>query len=120
MSVRTGAKSADFGPLFDGADCGAVVERRNQSTVAPQALFLMNDPFVLDLAATLSERIRQDVSEDDPSQRIMRLYQIVFGRPPTVAEIEIGQQLLEGLDGTDRWTRFCHVILCTNEFVYVD
>ncbi|HWB07653.1 MAG TPA: DUF1553 domain-containing protein [Pirellulales bacterium] len=120
MSVRTGAKTADFGPLFDGADCSAVVERRNQSTVAPQALFLMNDPFVLDLAAALSERILRDVSEEDQSRRIDRLYQIVLGRPPTPAEIDIGQRLLEESVGTDGWTRYCHVMLCTNEFVYVD
>ena len=50
MSVRTGAKAAEFGPLFDAPDCGAVVERRNVSTVAPQALFLLNDPLVIELA----------------------------------------------------------------------
>ena len=61
MSVRTGAKAADFGPLFDGPDCSAIVERRKQSTVAPQALFLMNDPFVLDLAAALAERIAREI-----------------------------------------------------------
>src|SRR5262249_52449307 len=57
MSVRTGAKAADFGPLFDAADCSAIVEQRNQSTVAPQALFFMNDPFVHDLASALGDRI---------------------------------------------------------------
>jgi hypothetical protein len=120
MSVRTGAKTADFGPLFDGADCSAVVERRSQSTVAPQALFLMNDPFVVDLAAALSERILREVSEEDESRRIDRLYQIVLGRVPTVAEVEIGRRLLEESVGSDRWARYCHVMLCTNEFVYVD
>ncbi|HEV3343823.1 MAG TPA: DUF1553 domain-containing protein, partial [Pirellulales bacterium] len=120
MSVRTGAKTADFGPLFDGPDCGAVVERRNQSTVAPQALFLMNDPFVLDLAAALAERIVREVSEEDDSRRIERLYQIVLGRSPTATEVEIGRRLLADSVGTDGWTRYCHVLLCTNEFVYVD
>src|ERR1700719_4134441 len=50
MSVRTGAKSAEFGPLFDAPDCSAIVERRTESIVAPQALFLMNDPLVTELA----------------------------------------------------------------------
>ena len=40
-SDRTG-----FGPLFDAADPTAPVDRRIDSTVAPQALFLMNHSFV--------------------------------------------------------------------------
>ena len=60
MSVRTGSKAADFGPLFDAPDSGAVVERRNLSTVAPQALFLLNDPFVIELAGALAERLARD------------------------------------------------------------
>ncbi len=36
-----------FGPLFDTADPTAPVEKRTISTVAPQALFLLNHPFML-------------------------------------------------------------------------
>ncbi|HEY4263187.1 MAG TPA: DUF1553 domain-containing protein, partial [Schlesneria sp.] len=60
MAVRTGTK-ADFGPLFDVADCTGIVERRFESIVAPQALFLMNDPFVIELSGALSQRIKHDV-----------------------------------------------------------
>jgi hypothetical protein len=120
MSVRTGAKAAEFGPLFDGPDCGAVVERRNQTTVAPQALFLLNDPFVIDLAQGLADRVAREVPAGGDRERLDRLYQITLGRPPTPAEVEIGLDLLADSDGDNAWARYCHVLLCTNEFTYVD
>ena len=65
MSTRTGAKTSEFGPLFDAPDCGAIIEQRTHSTVAPQALFLMNDPFVIDLATSLAKRVTEEVSAAD-------------------------------------------------------
>jgi hypothetical protein len=120
MSVRTGAKAADFGPLFDGPDCGAIVEQRMQSTVAPQALFFMNDAFVLDLAAALAERIAREISSDNETARVERLYEIVLGRWPTSAEVDVGLHFLAGQPNNEAWARFCHVVLCTNEFIYVE
>ena len=46
MTIRSDRSS--FGPLFDAADSTAMVDTRVVSTVAPQALFLLNNPFVLD------------------------------------------------------------------------
>ena len=120
MSVRTGAKASEFGPLFDGPDCSAIVEQRSQSTVAPQALFLLNDPFVMDMAGALAERVAQEVPCVGQEARIDRVYQIAIGRPPTAAEIEIARRLLGQKPDADAWSRFCHVVLCTNEFIYVD
>lgn len=132
MSVRTGTK-AEFGSLFDAPDCSGIVERRAESIVAPQALFLMNDPFVLNLANGLAERVISERPESDNRERIRRLYEIVFGRSPIAAEVEIGLSLL-GVSAvendpakrpasspvTPEWMRYCHLILSTNEFLYVD
>lgn len=120
MSVRTGTKAAEFCPLFDGPDGGGVIERRNQSIVAPQALFLLNDPLVGDLAAAMAGRVRHDDPEGNVEGRIGRLYEIALSRPPTPAEIDIGRQLVGDSTSADAWSRYCLVILCTNEFVYVD
>jgi len=130
MSVRTGAKAAEFGPLFDAPDCSAVVERRNVSTVAPQALFLLNDPLVIELAEALAARLARELPADgdaalndrahNDTARIDRLYQIAVGRPPTPEEVAIGLQLVGNPAAPEAWTRYCHVVLCTNELVYVD
>jgi hypothetical protein len=120
MSVRTGANTSGFAALFDRPDPGAIVEKRSVSTVAPQALFFLNDPFVMDQARALAERIAREVPANRGTDRIRRLYAIVFGRPPTRAEVEVGRQLLKAEKDIDPWQRYCHLMLCTNEFLYVD
>ena len=119
MSVRTGAKAAEFGPLFDAPDCSGIIERRTESIVAPQALFLMNDPLMSELAKALADRVAREASATGHRERIGRLYEITLGRPPSEAEIDIALTFLGG--GKDEsWVRYCQLILSTNEFLYVD
>src|SRR5262249_49333617 len=110
MSVRTGEKSSGFGALFDRPDPSSIVEKRGVSTVAPQALFMLNDPFVAAQAAALAERVVPETPVGDNEARIRRLYAIVLGRLPTQPELNIDLPL----------QRYCHMILCTNEFMYLD
>ena len=120
MSVRTGSKTADFNSLFDGPDGGGILERRNQSIVAPQALYLLNDPLLDDVSAALAARVARDVPSGRDDERIVRLYELAFGREPTPTEIDIGRHLVADPAAKEAWARYCRVILCTNEFVYVD
>ncbi len=120
MSVRTGAKASEFCPLFDGPTGGGVIEQRSQSIVAPQALFFLNDPFLSGLTERLAARLRREVPGDDVIERLHWLYQRLFSRLPTPEEIQIASDLL-GDDATAQgWDRLCRVIVCTNEFFYVD
>ena len=124
MSIRTGAKSAEFGPLFDAPDCSGIVERRTESIVAPQALFFLNDPLVTDLATKLAERIARDIPAEMVRERMARLYEMALGRLPSEAEFEIGLQFLSekpnAVTTTDNWARYCRLIVSTNEFMYLD
>jgi hypothetical protein len=120
MTVRTGTKSGEFGALFDSPDCSRIVERRQESIVAPQALFLMNDPLVTDLAKNLAERVLREVPDRSPHERIQRLYEIVLGRPPVESEIEIGLPFLTDVTQPGLWAGYCRLILCANEFLFVD
>jgi len=120
MSVRTGAKAAAFCPLFDGPDGGGIIERRNESIVAPQALYLLNDPQVNDLSRALATRVRRENPEGSVEQQIEQLYELVLGRPPVPSEIDVGRHLLGDSADDEAWSRYCLVILCTNELVYVD
>ena len=119
MATRTGAKTTGFGALFDGADCGAIVEARKASTVAPQALFLLNDPFILDLADALAARVALERPEGDVQSRLERLHALLFGRLPTDEERTLAGQFLAE-SGSDGWARLCHLLLCSNEFIHVD
>jgi hypothetical protein len=120
MSVRTGQSTDSFGPLFDAANCSTIVERRFSSTVAQQALFLMNDPFVMNIADVLAERVAREASAGDAAQRIDRLYCIALGRAASAAEIAVGQEYLSNQSADAAWRNYCHLILCTNEVVYVE
>src|SRR5262249_19507111 len=64
------------------------------TTVAPQALFLMNNPFVLDCARRLLQR-PEVAAEKDLLRRVERLYQVVYGRAPSAAERDAAREYLE-------------------------
>ena len=126
MTVRS--DRAGWRVLFDGADPTAIVDVRTQSTVAPQALWLMNDEFVLARAAALAERVRREGADD--AARIARLFEWVFTRAPDAREREIAGGLLARARAAanvtgervevDAWEELAHVLLCSNEFFFVD
>jgi hypothetical protein len=122
MTIRS--DRSGFGPLFDAADPTAMVDRRTASTVAPQALFLLNHPFVLGGARSLAHRLLAEVPGDDRA-RIRRAYALLYGRPPADEEIAIGLATLAGARQAGEpieaaWEAYGQVLLCTNEFFYVD
>ncbi|MCG3195756.1 MAG: hypothetical protein GHCLOJNM_00223 [bacterium] len=111
---------ATYGALFDAADPTAIVDRRTESTVAPQALFLLNNSLPLQLTQELAERMLGTPAANT-SERIARLYWLLYGRPPTAEEVELGIGFLENGPTSRRiWAEYCQVLLCANEFVYVD
>jgi hypothetical protein len=118
LAARTGANTSAFGRLFDRADPGAIVAGRGESVVAPPALFFLNDPFVAEQARALAARAARAAGADNEG-RIRRLYALALGRPPTRAETDLALQVL-AQGGADPWGRSCHMILCTNEFLYSD
>jgi cytochrome c553 len=75
--------------VFDFADPSMVTGRRNVSTVAPQALFLMNHPFVITASRATARRLLAETNLGDQA-RLTRLYRLTLGRPPTDRERAIG------------------------------
>ena len=116
MTIRSDRSS--FGPLFDAADATAMVDKRVVSTVAPQALFLLNNPFVLDQAKAFAERVRREAGTTEA--RIDRAYRLAYGRPASRQEIEVGRGIVgTGDDATD-WAAYAQALLCNNEFIFAD
>ncbi len=113
---------SNFATLFDAANPDASVEKRTGSTVAPQALFMMNHGFVQTQAGHLAARLLRETGRDETA-RIERAYQLLFGRAPHPDEIQIGRNLLAQFGGSKEetaWRDYTHVLLCSNEFIYVD
>jgi hypothetical protein len=115
--------------MFDAPEPTQSIGDRSVTTVPTQALAMMNSPFVRKQAEKLAERIRPP--NDGPlASAVDRGYRIAFGRAPTEAErARMGaflQQQLAAAGGRSpenvqkALAAFCHVLLCLNEFVYVD
>jgi len=57
------------------------------------------------------------------SARIERAYQMLFGRRPSEEELVVAQTIVAGGDPTvpnGGWIDLAHLLLCSNEFIYVD
>jgi hypothetical protein len=81
--------------VFDFADPSMVVGTRHTSTVAPQALFLLNHPFVMEEARHTAERLLREAGANATDQ-VQLLYRLTLGRPPTEAELNLAIRFLAG------------------------
>ena len=109
--------------VFDFPHPSDMTGARPSTTVAPQALFLLNSPFVKQQAERLAERILKDEADDD-RVRVSRLYLLTISRPPDTDEtdtiVEFLNQSAADLNG-DRlaaWTQLCHAMLGSNGFLF--
>lgn len=102
--------------IFDGPDSKAIVPTRAESTTAPQALFLLNNPLVVDTAKLLAARLSKDPSLTIDRQRVERLWLLTLGRPPESEEVETALSFL----AEHSWERFIQALVGTNEFAYLD
>jgi len=103
---------------FDFPSPDSTSARRDQTTVAPQALFLMNHPFVAECARNLVRR--PDVAAfADAHRKLDRVYAILFSRPASDRERTIATEVLAA-DPATGWQRLAHAFLMTNEFLFVD
>src|SRR6185503_12308613 len=78
---------------FDAPDAQQCTGRRHVTTVAPQALALLNDPFVRARAADFANRLIAETG-DDSAKSIERAYRLALGRMPTGTEREAGSEFL--------------------------
>lgn len=117
---------------FDFADPSSLAGQRDQTTVAPQALFMMNSPFVLEQVRSLVELLlaRPNASTAD---RLSHLYQMAYGRDPSETEMHRASEYLQLMQAefsradataTDAevraWISLSRAVLSANEFVYVE
>ncbi len=117
---------------FDFADPSTLAGQRDQTTVAPQALFMMNSGFVLDQVRSLAGQLLTQQNLNTAA-RIRTMYQMAYGREPTEAEVSraVGylDRIIASMDQPGQstsdlelraWTSLCRVILSANEFLYVE
>jgi hypothetical protein len=117
--------------VFDFAEQGTVTGSRDTTTVATQALYLLNDPFVRQQAQSLAARVlaRKDL---DDAARIGMIYRLALSRPATAKEIERATSYITDYENAARdeanapkdarvaaWASFSQALLASAEFRYV-
>ncbi|MBX3732134.1 MAG: DUF1549 domain-containing protein [Verrucomicrobiae bacterium] len=115
---------------FDAPEPLVSQAMRPTTTVAPQALFLMNSPEVRRWAGALAARIRAD-PESSPGDWVTAAWWRALSRPPSAGEVaealefvdaQRTRQAAAGVADPDvaAWTDLAQVVLGLNEFIYVD
>jgi mono/diheme cytochrome c family protein len=104
-----------FFEAFDQPDPILSCDRRNRSTIAPQALMLMNNELVLLQSRKLAARVKTEAG-DDVAAQITRLYQLALSRPPEEFELSRATNYIK--NDPDGLVDFSQMILNLSEFVY--
>lgn len=112
--------------VFDFASPDIHSPARHSTMVPQQALYFMNNEFVMKQAKRLLARPELRAGNDN--ERLLRLYRLVYGRAPNADEITLAMGFLRPAGGeasgekevNSRWENLAHALLQTNEFVFVD
>ena len=111
--------------LFDFGDATTVNGRRSMTNVAPQALFMMNSDFVSERAKNIAKSVLDDQKLDNRA-RIEQIYVRTLDRKPAADEIDGAFTFMDRLKQKfnrgelEVWQSFCHVLLTSNEFIYLE
>jgi hypothetical protein len=119
---------------FDGPDAQASCGRRENTTVAPQALALLNDTFVRVRALDFAQKVARESGAQTEAQ-VRMSWRLALGREPSTAELKSGLAFIRA-QLRQRSTReasnakaetqqlaladLCQAIFALNEFIYVD
>lgn len=113
-------KRDDLLDVFDVPDGSSSIPERNVTTTPTQSLLMINGPWMLARAKALAARIERDQKSACTEQRIAAVYGTLLGRAPTPEESATATKFLGDGSSKDRLIDLCHVLLNSNEFLYVD
>jgi hypothetical protein len=121
---------------FDSPQMGPNCLERGESIVAPQALHMLNNAAVHDLARSFATRVQREAGKDVQAQ-VVRAHELAFGVAPSDEESRIAHESLQRL--TQEWivklgerpevqteaatqalANYCHALMNSAAFVYVD
>lgn len=113
--------------IFDAPEALSSIAERPTTTIAPQALYMMNNPQVRAYAQGFARRLLP--SGKTPLEDAVRAgYRIALARLPSADELADSAAFIRQQEqtyaGANRREQaladFCQVLMCLNEFVYVE
>jgi cytochrome c553 len=109
----------DFLEVFDFAEPSTITGRRDVTTVATQALMLMNSKFVLEQSKAFADRLL--AAGGDDAARVEAAYLRALSRPPTAEERSRALRFVaeSGPSRPLAWSGLAQAILASAEFRYL-
>ena len=109
--------------VFDQPVVATNCTGRMSSAVVTQALTMLNDAFVLEQASHFAARVAREAGPT-PRRQVERAFLIALARRPTPAEMTrcgafLRRQAVR-LSDSGALAELCHVLLNSNEFLYLD
>jgi cytochrome c553 len=117
--------------LFDFPDPNLTSDKRPETTVPQQQLFVLNSEFMVNNAKALAAQLA--AAGDDDLARIRAAFVRLYCREPSEREVQLAMAYLtadeaRGGNGANaaasekltRWEQYAQVLLGANEFMYVD
>jgi hypothetical protein len=122
-------KRSVYLPVARNALPRALVGEREVSNTAEQALYMLNNPFVVELSDALARKAMKQSKE--PRQQMVHAFQLVYGRPPSGDEMKAANRFYRQSNETRtsgkkdeaafRWlSQFCQALFGTAEFRIVN
>ena len=127
---------------FDFPDMHETCGCRTKTTIAPQALMMLNSELILNAAKQLAGRAKTESDSADPEARVHLAWSIAFGRQPTARETEAARKFIadqqrviassdprrtgedankiKDSDADEAFVDLCHALLNANEFLFVE
>lgn len=118
----------DVYTAFDFGDPTVMNGDRASTTIAPQALFMLNGKVVLTATKNQAQSLLKRADLDDKG-RVKQLFETCFGRPATEAEITRSLDYLSKFEQVyakakepklSAWQSLCKTLIGANEFIYVE
>jgi hypothetical protein len=108
--------------VFDFAEPSMVIGQRETSNTPAQALYLLNNVFVIEQSDALARSLEQ--SEKDSDTRITQAFLLIFSRRPLPVELQASVQFLEDAEQSakpsEALSAFCQALFASAEFRYVN
>jgi hypothetical protein len=116
--------------VFDAPDASGSVGERPTTTVAPQALYLLNNPQVREYARGLAGRAAPAVATP-LADAVRAAYRLALTRLPSAEEAADAEDFLKRQEESYRAAKkpdarrlaladLCQTLFCLNEFVYIE
>lgn len=117
--------------VFDAPDALSSMGERPSTTIAPQALMLLNNAGIRDWSENFARRLHASNSAESSPQSVREGYLVAVGREPSESEMSEAVKFLKLQTASYKLenrtdaelaalTDFCQILLCLNEFVYVE